>query len=435
MPTQSSNQRTGTQAEAFVAKAVADMGFLWHGRHLDFGIDGEIEIVDRDDKVTGALVLAQVKGTRGRFPGETADVFHISVRADHIEYWTASNVPVVIVCVNTTRQEAWWKRADTWFADPKKRAQRVIEFDKELDQFNGAAAFRLAAVATPEEKPLPLLHGDELLVSNLLEVDHSAPIIHSAPTDCQDRGEAWERMRENESFEGGFNLLGGRIYSFCPLDSGPLSVLRTGPVEPIEVGRWAGSDEADVRRGFVALLNFTLRAIHHEELAWHHKKRIVYVPATDDLTTKKIKGRAPKSRGRAFFTAYTARDDVNKVRYCKHYAADLAFRRWDGQWFLEINPTYHYTIDGIRESLFEGEYLAGIKRLERNRAVLDLVRAWADFLKGREQGTLLRPSDDRIVFRELATVRIDARIDESVWIVAAQDSDDESPDGALELGA
>jgi len=141
-------------------------------------------------------------------------------------------------------------------------------------------------------------------------------------------------------------------------------------------------------RRFVGLLNFTLRAMHHRELVWHAKKKIVYYQAPPDLRRRKIKGRSPRSRGRSFFARYYGRDEIDKVRFCRHYAADLRFRRWDREWFLEIVPDYHLTIDGKRDSLYDAEYVKKIKLIERNAAVLQLVWAWADFLRAQASTAL-----------------------------------------------
>ena len=207
------------------------------------------------------------------------------------------------------------------------------------------------------------------------------------------------------------------MLSLSPLSNGPLAVLVDGPVAENSAGEWSETDDDDMRWTFVGLLNHTLLSMYHPDLAFHPAKKIFYSPATRDLRPRIVKGRSSSSRGRAFFGPHFARDDVNKVSYYKHYAADLRFRCWEGQWYLEINPTYHYTIDGKRDSLCDSEYLAGMKRLERNKAVGELVRAWADFLKRTDQPSLFSPPDDRIVFGNLATVLIDAAIDENVWIV------------------
>ena len=153
---------------------------------------------------------------------------------------------------------------------------------------------------------------------------------------------------------------------------------------------------------------------HHDELVWHPGKKIVYYQASSDLSKRKVRGRYRGSKGRAFFTPYHGRDDATKVRYCRHYAAGLYFRRWAGQWYLEINPTYHFTIDGRRDSYYDAEYVATIKRMERNSAVYQLVRAWADYLQGED--TLFKSRDERILFGGLLTVEADAAIDEKAWL-------------------
>lgn len=57
------------------------------------------------------------------------------------------------------------------------------------------------------------------------------------------------------------------------------------------------------------------------------------------------------------------------------------------QWYCALTPTYHYTRDGYRDSLFMSEHLAGIKRLDKNPAVHGQTRMWATYLHG-EDGVL-----------------------------------------------
>jgi hypothetical protein len=415
VPTLSTSQRAGYRGEAFVEKLVADAGFIWNARAKDFGIDGQIELVDRNGSVTGAAVLVQVKATEVGFPRGQDGRLRFTCQADHIDYWLRCNDPVVIVCVDLTAQRAWWKRLDLWFSDPHRRVRRVVELDEVKDELTVDTAADLAPLCMRGGQALPRLRGSELLSSNLLPVLSFAPLVYSASTPCRERGDAWERMRANDAFESGFDLAGGRISSLMPLEDSPLAVLCDGPASTEPTDILANSTDPDVARRFVRLLNYTLRAMHHKHLVWHPKKKVLYFQAPPDLRRQRIKGRTSRGRGRSFFTPYFGKDDVEKVRFCRHYAADLRFRRWDGQWYLEINPDYHFTIDGRRDSLFDAEYVKKIKRLERNGAVRHLVVAWADFLRGRE-GDLFTPGDERIVFADLLTLEADAVVNERVWI-------------------
>jgi hypothetical protein len=415
MPKRSVQQRAGYRGEAFVDKAVSDAGHIWNDSKRDFAIDGQIEFVAADREVTGVAVLAQVKATEVGFAGDTPTEFKFSCKPDHVSYWLRLGRPVVLVCVDLRIQRAWWKRLDTWFTDPERKARGVVHFDKAVDCFDVDGFSRLSALGVPVGEPLPRLESSEKLVSNLLIVDGFAPVIYEAPTPCRDRSEAWERMRSNDSkFESGFHLASGRIYSFSQLDTGPLAALCNGPVTSSPTATWATADDPDQQRRFVSLLNFTLRAAHHPDLAWQPKKKVVYIQAPSDRSRRRIKGRYRGSRGKSFFTPYFGRDDEAKISFCRHYAAGLYFRRWDEQWYLEINPTYHFTIDGKRDSRYDAEYIKKIKLMERNNAVYQLVRAWADFLQGEDN--LFKNKDDRINFGELLELECDAAIDEDVWI-------------------
>jgi hypothetical protein len=59
VPRRGRGQRAGFWAGAFVEKVVPDAGLIWNGRHRDFGIDGQIEVVDAQGEVTRSTVPCQ----------------------------------------------------------------------------------------------------------------------------------------------------------------------------------------------------------------------------------------------------------------------------------------------------------------------------------------------------------------------------------------
>ena len=69
-----------------------------------------------------------------------------------------------------------------------------------------------------------------------------------------------------------------------------------------------------------------------------------------------------------------------------------------------------------------------MKRLERNAAVRGLVTHWARLLTEGQKENLFVTADERIVFGQLATVTVDASIDERAWIVP---KDTDTPDVSL----
>lgn len=407
------SQQIGATGEYLVGKLVSEMGHIWRPNTADFGIDGQVEVVDRDSRPTGKTISVQVKTTSAvRMAGETDKGFTYTCSAKDLEYWLGASEPVLLVVVRLDQQRAWWKRLDTWFAEPRRRRSRVVRFDKVDDLLGPGSEHQIAAAATPLQDPLPLLRSSETLTTNLLAVTGFAPVIHWAETDIEDRQEAWAAMTAAGRYESGFILSRNRLYSFMPL-TGALSPLCKGASASFATSEWEQSQDRDVRRSFVALLNFTIRAMHYQELRYHPERHYVFHVASSDLQPRRRK--VGRGSGRTVFEVY--RDAENKVRYCRHYAAHLNFRQWDSEWYLEINPTYHFTRDGERESIFSAEQLAKIKRLERNAAVKGQVEHWAQFLVQSQSDTLFGVGDRRIAFGQLATFTVDASIDERAWIV------------------
>ena len=170
---------------------------------------------------------------------------------------TALVEPVVLVRVRLDQQRAWFKRLDTWFADPKRRKNRVVVFDKVDDLLGPGAEHQVAAAATPIEDPLPLVRSSETLITNLLKIERFAPMIHSAEAAVSDRGEAWAAMGDNGSFDGGFILSAGNVYSLSPLTGALGPLCRTEP-KSFPTSEWDESEDAETRRRFVQLLNYPL---------------------------------------------------------------------------------------------------------------------------------------------------------------------------------
>ena len=90
------------------------------------------------------------------------------------------------------------------------------------------------------------------------------------------------------------------------------------------------------------------------------------------------------------------------------------FRRLDGQWCLEITPTYRFTRDGYELDRFHEDRLKGIKQLEGNRAVLSCVLFWADYLKPKSD--LFDQDDPPIRFGNLLVLDCPVGINDKKWL-------------------
>src|SRR5688572_17709298 len=74
-----------------------DLGWLWRTtpKH-DYGFDGEIEVVEQGD-AKGIVLKAQVRSGTSYVRSSTPERFRCPVSKDDVEYWSNSNIPVVLL--------------------------------------------------------------------------------------------------------------------------------------------------------------------------------------------------------------------------------------------------------------------------------------------------------------------------------------------------
>ena len=116
--------------------------------------------------------------------------------AAHLAAYAEHAFPVLLVLVSTDAREAWFKNLQDWFGgDPSRRQARVVSFDSAEDRFIPEAAHRLVDWAAPASSGLYLRPPPirELLVSNLLRVEHISPTIHVV----QSTATGWSEIRDN----------------------------------------------------------------------------------------------------------------------------------------------------------------------------------------------------------------------------------------------
>jgi len=408
------------------------LGFIWHDRRVDHGIDGEIELVDSSSGTPlNAIVLVQSKAQDRPFPGETVDAFHYLCDERDIDYWMGGNAPVILVCSHPQTGEAWWASVKDVFADPARRRSRRVDFVKAQARFDETAAPQLLGLAIPIEsgtylRPPPL---PEKLVSNLLRVDRVADTIWFAPAAVKQPREAAELLRRKASYCSDWVLTDGMVWSFRRVDEPPLSLLIDGSAEGLETREWSAAKDLDAYRRFVRLLNQTLIEVTHRDLRRHPKGWLFFRP-TGDLQVRRI-ATGHSRRGRVVFQGYPDKKEPGRIRWYRHHALEFQFVRHDEAWYLALRPTYHFTFDGWREVPWAPDLAAEMKRRERNAAVRGLVRFWATYLRARP--TLFGDADWRLQFGELLTFDVDRGIDDSAWTAAEPEILEAQVSGNLKL--
>lgn len=418
-------QLLGEQGTSLISLAVSRMGYVWRptSQH-DTGIDGEIEIRDTTSGAVSGLTLKVQSKAVSNFEGETEDKFDYRPEQRDIDYWLKHNVPVVLIVSRPRTDEVYWLPV----RDPSGVARtRKFTFDKREDRFDETATGKLAELVRGQAQGARgiALSRPERLVSNLVPVTLLPARLYLAETPFHSGKEFAQALSgKNLSFE--FVYRSKRVLTARDLTDPQYSFLcDRGTVEDFPVEQWSMSEDPDAQRDFVWLLNQWLRQFLRslpERIRYDKESNAYFFPSNEDGSAALLGYRGQKKA--------TAREVVKVLRNKKqghvmgfrHSAMWAQFSRYGDAWFLEITPTYRFTgPDGIKPSKYAGDWSAGIKRLERNNAVLGQLGMWAEVLS--PAADFFADSYPFLGFGELLTFRTDRGIDDAAWTAG----DEEAP--------
>ena len=193
---------------------------------------------------------------------------------------------------------------------------------------------------------------------------------------------------------------GKRLISFHDMSEEPwTAVCDAGTVEGFPTTDWSDSTDLERQRLFVQLLNQTLRAqVRDGARYWSKEECFALTGKPRKLTYQSLKRRSRITVISQF--SHTTKDG-RTFEWRRHMAFRGNSACFDGQWCLEITPTYRFTRDGYELDRFHEDRLKGIKQLEGNRAVLSCVLFWADYL--RPKADLFAGTPPPIRFGDLVT--------------------------------
>lgn len=430
----------GQQGVVLIEKIVLEMGARWSpSGQLEAGIDGHIELFDASGNALSQLLLVQSKAHKGSFHRETETTFEFPCSARDVEYWVKFNAPVLLVVSRPSTGEAYWVSVQSYFSDPRNRRRRTITFDKVQNRLTKDSLADLLAESAPADSGVQLGPSprDERLVSNLLPVTALPRFIYVAETPHRRRQPIWDEFKKNGIRAGNrFLLKGKRIIGFEDLDEHCWhEVCDRGTVEKFDTREWSDSSDPDRLREFTELL---CQAVHEKlyPVARYRNDLETFVwsaPKSGD--TQRVRyGSLKRDSRMAAFTKYSGTSKDRLFTWYRHMAFKGRFRKVDGDWCLEITPTYVFTSDGRRLDRFHSQRLAGIKRLEGNRAVLSQVLFWADLLRREEE--LFNPRDSVLSFGELKAIELPFGIVDPLWLKSdpeMQELDESADEGELQL--
>ncbi len=418
----------GERGINLIQRIVLEMGCAWHptNQSLEAGIDGEIELVQPVTReATNAVIRVQSKATMRRFSRETHQAFEFVCEERDLEYWLSGNAPVILVVSRPHTSEAYWVSVKEYFRTAIVRKERRIHFDKQRMRFSPDALPALFRVALPRSQGLYFAPTPrtETLYTNLLAVSRTPERLWLADTRVRNPREVFDRLKGAGVQAPEFVLKKKKILAAHDLSLEPWRrMVDLGTVEAFDASEWADSADLDTGRLLVELLNHCLAARARQiGVVRRRDDDVLFFSATADLSARKVPFRSVKeTAARTVFQGYpyTRGLRIGEIAYYRHAACSAQFRRYDRQWYLEILPTYHFTSDGQRRHPLSDQYLSGIKRQERQGAVLYQVVMWASLLRGAEERDTLfeRNTYAFLRFGQLQTFSLGVGIDDRSWL-------------------
>jgi hypothetical protein len=413
----------GARGVNLIERRILEMGYVWYpSGGVEAGIDGRLEIRNENAEVTNLIVSVQSKATDGSFEGETETELMFTCSERDLRYWLKGNLPVILVYSRPRTDEAYWLSIKNYFSDPVRRAARKLRFSKTLDSFGPAAKDALKKLALPAGGGLYLgaTPKVETIFSDLLPVAQFPERYYHARTHLSSRKQVLDYLYDLSKTSGaevwrGFIVHDSTLYSFYDLSATQWAdIIDGGTVESDLTFEWSMTHDHDRKRLFVEVLNVTLQdQLREDDIAYSNMDNFYFHRASDDLSDRSRRYRSRrKNASREVFKRYQSKLDPGRTSYFRHVAFFGHFLEMDGNWLLQITPTYRFTKDGYRESRFSAEALSGIKRLENNQAVHGQVVMWAEFL----QKETLFSQHNFIKFHPLLQFTADSGFEDADWL-------------------
>ncbi len=182
--------------------------------------------------------------------------------------------------------------------------------------------------------------------------------------------------------KAGFDDLGlafdeDRVWSLRELTPEFLRAVGASDPKSGALADWTDSGQESDLNLIRQLVRHDLIDRHSHWLRWHAFKKVAYFRRR--AAQESVTYAWATKPGRAVVAAQFAKDDGHFTGY-RHDASRLHVRRLDGQFYLEVSPTYLFTWDGKQVSGHHETALSGIHRLDRHATVSQMLRMWATLL-------------------------------------------------------
>lgn len=409
------NQLLGEIGEAAVRLRFLTIGFQFDGRsRLEAGVDGIAEVMD-NGKPLARMIAVQIKATESsRYASEDESSFTYLVRSHDLEYWRPSNLPVILVLYRRSDETYFWKQVEA-----RASEDRRLKFDKALDMLDSNAVDRLAALTVPKAGfgyYMPPLGGGEEALVNILPVTMPAEIfVSSTPHEAKEAAAILLSGDESPRFD--WVIKGETFWSFSdPRENVCRQLVDLDQVESVDTSALAFHEDHDEQNTFAFLLRKAFDHQVRKDLSWNKERKLFYFRALAENAPRVFAYEASRNKtSTEVVNVIRNKIDKTRVEFVRHHAFVPRFERLYDQWFLVINPTYFFTINGFIAHSYPAALLAGKKRLDNSASLRGQVIMWHRFLSQAQNLFTQESAEHRLRFGEPPVVTLATRVPEDVW--------------------
>ncbi len=174
------------------------------------------------------------------------------------------------------------------------------------------------------------------------------------------------------------------------------------------------------------MIGSSLKQLLYPEVRWRKDEHCFYFTLPSGKRSRSISYES-HTRGskRTVVAQYPRKVGEQVVTLYGHNAFWRRFRRFDEIWYLEISPTYVFTHNGRDVAYQHEEWVKGIKRKERNRAVTAQLLLWSQYIARLGRETMFEPAYPFLQFGDLAPFDLDVGIDDTAWQKSEDDAEAE----------
>jgi len=113
---------------------------------IDIGVDGEIEILDSAGISTSDVIKVQVKTFNSISKASSKKIY---VKGNHIQYWKKFCLPIIVVCVDLSKEKVYWKPVTATECYENGGKSQAIIIDLQADELTPACGAKLQALVSP----------------------------------------------------------------------------------------------------------------------------------------------------------------------------------------------------------------------------------------------------------------------------------------------